>query len=359
MIFFFGILGVCLFVTLVAYFLSGEICWKELLIMVAVQAVVALVSALISYHSSLADEEIHNSKVVAKVQQRVSCEHSYCCGWGTCGSGKTKYTCCKMTCHEHPWDWDWDVHAQNGDEFTIDRIDRQGTREPPRWTSVQMNEPTSTSHSYQNYIKASPDSLFRRQGQEEKYLGKLPDYPSNIFDYYRLNRLLLVNGATVTDSNYWNADISKLNAEVGQKMQTNVIVVVAKNMPADYFYALEQHWLGSKKNDVVLVIDLDAGKKPRWVNVMAWESNEIFKVKVRDELMVKPDIERWDVYDVLSRDIVQYHRRKPMADFEYLTSSFTPSLTHWIVTVIVGLVISLGMTWYFHVNETFPTRRYY
>lgn len=359
MIFFFSILGICLFVTVLAYFISGEICWKETLIMIGVQSLVALVSALISYHSSLADTEVHNSKVVSKVQQRVSCSHSYCCSWGTCGSGKTKYTCCKMTCHEHSNDYDWDVHAQNGDTFTIDRADRQGVREPIRWTRVEMGEPTSSSHYYENYIKAAPDSLFRRQGQEEKYLGKLPEYPGDIYDYYRLNRLVLVNGATVPDPQYWSADISKLNADVGQKMQSNVIVVVTKGMSPDYFYALEQHWLGGKKNDVVLVMDLDAQKHPNWVNIMAWESNEIFKVKVRDELMDKPSIERWDVYDVLSRNIVQHHKRKPMADFEYLTSSFTPSLTHWIITTIIGLVISILMTWYFHVNETFPTRRYY
>lgn len=360
MIFFFSILGICLVVTTISYFFSGGgICWKEVLLMIGIQTVVAGISAAISYHASMTDDEIWNSKVVNKTQDRVSCSHSYCCRHGTCGSGKNKYTCCKSTCYRHPYDFDWNVRAENGERWEISRIDSQGTIMPPRWNIVQMGEPTASEHSYDNFIKAASGSLFRREGAVEKYQRFLPQYPGDVYDYYRLSRLVLVNGAQVPDSQYWIDDISKLNSEIGQKTQSNIIVVVVKGLEPDFYYALEQHWLGGKKNDVVLVMNLDAARKPTWVQVMAWERNDIFKIKVRDELIAKETVERWDVYNVLSRNIVKYHQRKPMADFEYLTASFTPSVTHWVVTTIIGLLISIGLSVYFHHNETFPGYRSY
>src|SRR5690349_1442053 len=131
MIFFFGILGICLTVTLISYFLSGgRICWKETAIMVAVQTAVAGIAIAISYHTTLSDIEIWNSKVLNKSQDKVSCSHSYCCRYGTCGSGKNKYTCCKSTCYRHPYDFDWNVRSENGERWEISRVDSQGTIMP-------------------------------------------------------------------------------------------------------------------------------------------------------------------------------------------------------------------------------------
>ena len=47
--------------------------------------------------------------------------------------------------------YDWVVKTAIGERIEIQRVDRQGVREPARWTSVQMNEPTSRTHSYENY----------------------------------------------------------------------------------------------------------------------------------------------------------------------------------------------------------------
>jgi hypothetical protein len=364
MVFFFSVFFVTLLVAGGAYLISKQICWKEALIMLGVQFLVAGTSALIVYHNAYSDTEVRNSSVVGKKQVRVSCSHSYSCRCRQSCSGSGKNRSCHRvcdTCYEHSNDWDWDVHSAIGETFTINRIDRRGSNEPPRWTAIQMGEPTSRTYGYENYIKAAPDSLFRHQGLTEKYQGKLPPNPQNIYDYYRLNRLVLVNGATVTDPQYWNADISQLNADLGAKKQVNAIVVVTRGMPQEYFYALEQHWIGGKGNDVVVVMDLGADKRPNWVAVMSWEINDIFKVKVRDELMDRPSIERWDVMDVLRRNITAHHQRKPMADFEYLTASFTPSVTEWVVSLVIGLILSIGMSVFFHQHETFPEyrNRYY
>lgn len=356
MIFFLGILLVPLLIASIAKLVSKDICWKEFGVLVVVQLLVAGASACICYYQSFGDTEIHNSSVSSKRREYVSCSHSYSCHCreSCSGSGKNRscYQVCD-TCYEHSNDWDWAVYSVIGERFEIDRIDRRGTNEPSRFTSTQMGEPTSRTYSYDNYVKAAPDSLFRHQGQVEKYLKYIPEYPMGIYDYYRLNRLVLINGTQVTDPDYWRNDISQLNADVGAKKQTNVIVVIAHDMPPDYFYALEQAWVGGKKNDVVVVLNLNTSRKADWVQVMSWESNEIFKIKVRDELMVKETIERWDVIDVLKRNILQYHQRKPMADFEYLTASVTPSVTQWLVTILIGAAISIALSIVMHNNEAF------
>lgn len=360
MILFFTAFACALAIALIAKLVFKGICWKEFGVMLGVQLIVAGISAAICYHQTLADEETINSYVVNKKQNWVSCRHSYSCNCRTVSSGsgknKTSYVKCD-TCYEHSNDWDWDVYDAIGRVFTIDRVDRRGTREPPRWTAVQMGEPTARTQSYDNYVKAAPDTLFRHQGLVEKFAGKIPEYPQDRYDYYRMDRLVRVNGAQVEDPQYWNADISQLNAEMGTKKQANVVVVVTRDMPQEYFFALEQAWVGGKKNDVILVVNLDHNRKPTWASVMAWESNEIFKIKVRDEIMDRPTVDRWDVVDVLKRNIVQYHVRKPMKDFEYLTASIVPSTGQWLATLIIGFIIGLGLAVFFHHNEVFPDYR--
>jgi hypothetical protein len=356
-IFFVGVLLVTLIVTGGAFFISKQICFKEVLIMLGVQLVVAGISAAIVYNSATSDTEVWNSKVVSKEQDRVSCSHSYQCNCRSCNCDKKGHCsrCCS-TCYEHSHDYDWNVNTSTREQITIGRVDRQGVREPKRWTDVLIGEPVATTHGFTNYVKASPDSLFRKSGQMDKYVGKIPPYPFNVYDYYRLNRLILVGGAKVDDVAGWRAGLDDLNASLGASKQVNVIIVIAYGVSPDYFYAVEQAWIGGKKNDVVVVLGVGDDGLVEWSNTMSWESNEIFKVKMRDDL-VGLALDRRLVLDKVAENIKIHHKRKPMAEFEYLKSAITPSVTEWVVTMIVGLVISIGMSVFFHKNEVFPEYR--
>lgn len=225
---------------------------------------------------------------------------------------------------------------------------------PPRFNRALIGEPISIKHSYDNYVKASPDTLFRHQGLTEKFAGQLPEYPQNVYDYYRLDRLVQV-GTNVPDVQLWNSDLSKLNDELGAPRQANIIVVLVNNKPDDYYDALEESWIGGKKNDVIMVASIDTDRKPQWVRVMAWTLNPIFQVKLRDSVMALPTLERWNVTDALRTNIVAYHHRKPMADFEYLKSAIVPTTTEWVVTLLIGFLVAFGLTWYFWVNDVFPS----
>jgi hypothetical protein len=355
------VLIVPLLVAFAAFLLTKEVDWRELLLIIGAQAIVAGISAGICYYSNTTDTEVWNGVVTGKAKVSVPCSHSYQCHCHEECSGSGKNRSCSEhcdTCYEHFNDYDWDVYTSNQETITIDRIDRQGSSMPGRWEIIKTGEPTSVAHSYTNYVKASPDSLFRYQGQEQKYEALIPNYPDSIYDYYKLDRLVLVNGASVADPDLWNADLRRLNADIGSQKQVNIIVIVVRNLPEEFFYAVEEKWIGSKKNDVVLVVGVDSTNAPKWVQVMAWTINPIFEVKLRNAILAKPVIQRWDVISELKVNILKYHNRKPMADFEYLKASIVPSTTQWVVTLIVGFIVACGMTWYMLVNDVFGTSSY-
>lgn len=349
-----------LIITLGGFLLGKSITWKEFLCQVGVQIIVAGASAGIISCANTSDTEVWNGTVVNKNREWTSCSHSYPCNPHPCNCDKHGCSTCFDTCYEHSNDWNWTVYTSNNESVNIDRIDRQGVWEPPRFTQVQIGEPTAFTHTYTNYIKAAPGSLFRYQGLIAKYKGRLPEYPQTIRDYFHIDRLVL-QGVSVSDVASWNSMLAKVNGDLGKANQSNIIVVLVKDMPDDYFYALEEYWLGGKKNDVVLVVDVDSDLKPVWASVMAWSSNGLFQVKLRDDIMGLPKLDPNAVDGILRRDVPAYYSRKPMADFKYLESSITPSTTEWVVSLIIGVLIAVGLSWFFWAQDPFgddERRRY-
>lgn len=347
-----------------------KVTWKEFAIQMGVQVIIAAASVGIMYSSNTSDTEILNGRISKKQREEVTCSHTYCCSYGQCcsGSGKTRscHTCCKMTCRRHPYDVDWMVYTNIGRAFDIDRLSNQGLEEPPRWTAVKIGEPYSGRHSYENYIKASPDSLFRNDGLVEKYKGSLPSYPSNVYDYHRLDRFITL-GFTVENQREWNDKISEVAADLGVSSEANVVFVVGLDMSNDYYYALRQHWIGAKKNDIVVVASIDKDSNIQWTEIMAWSNDKMFEVVLRDHIMDVGVLEVDQILGHVKQDTLKYFKRKPMSDYEYLKSAITPTLTQWIVSMIIGLIVSIGLSVYMYTNDIeedngsgyYRRRRYY
>lgn len=101
-----------LLIAAAGYFLSkGSVTRKELAVQVGVQAVVAIVSAVIVHYASVGDTEFWNGVVSRKASEDVPCTHSYQCN---CRRDKNGRESCD-TCYEHSYDVDWDVYTSNGD----------------------------------------------------------------------------------------------------------------------------------------------------------------------------------------------------------------------------------------------------
>ena len=350
--------GLPALVGIVFFRLLPGITWQELLVQMVAQMIVAGLSVGIIYHASTSDMEVLNGIVTGKESVRVHCGHSYQCHCHQVCTGSGKQRSCHRqcsTCYRHPFDQDWHVDSSLDQTTLINRIDPQGLREPARWTVAQVGEPYAAEHSYLNYIKAAPGSLFRRQGLVEKYTGDLPPFPAQVEDYYRRNALVLVHGALVSEPRRWNRQLAEINGRLGASKKVDVALVLVRDLPQEYFYALEQHWIGAKKNSAVLVIGVGQDLAPRWATVMSWTTSEILKVRLRDAVMDLPRVDRDLVLPLFEREVVAHFLHRPMKDFAYLASSIAPTPIEWAISMLIGLLISLGLTWAFHRYDVFGT----
>ena len=342
---------------IVKHVLKDTITWWEMLAQCGILLIVGTVSTLLAIKASVLDTEILNGRVTGKEQDSVSCEHSYSCNCHWTGSGKNRHRSCS-TCYEHSHDYDWILHSDVGD-IEIDRIDRQGTHEPPRWTKAREGDPVAMPHSYDNWVKAVDYSLFHKGPVDEVVPGLvsdqevLPAYPLRIYDYHYDDRVIL-DGVTLTDLPDWNKDLALRLRELGPKKQANLVIVITDALSPRYAARLEDAWLGGKKNDVVTVISLDttaAEKKIRWVRSFGWSKNAMVYVSLRDSLMAVPSFDRKTVIETIASVVEKDYERMPMQEFEYLKSRVRLSTETRIGLLILTAIAWIATTWYFHHNQ--------
>jgi hypothetical protein len=344
---------------LVLFLVAGKrVTLKEFLLMLAAQALVAGISSAVLYSSNTDDVEVWNSRISAKKTFRVSCQHSYQCFCVEVCSGSGSSRSCSQvcqTCYEHDYDVEWHAYTSIGEDIEIDTVDSQGLEEPPRWTQVLVGEPASSSHHYRNYIKASPDTLFRMEGDYQQFAGTLPPYPNKVYDYYRLDRLTAYG--VPLDYQAWNQALAGVSADLGHSKQVNVILAVTQDKPLEWFHALERQWLGGKKNDVIIVASQDSGGKLQWVQVMAWAQDDLVKVRLRDDLMALEKLDPVASTAVISRDIQELYVRKHMQDFKYLQASIVPTPTQWSVSLIISLLVTIVLGYIVVTQDLFNEER--
>ena len=299
-------------------------------------------------YTSMVDYEIWNGSITDKAKIRVSCTHSYTCNCVTTCNGKKCTTICQ-TCYEHSNDWDWMVYSTVG-EFNINRVDRRGSDAPPRWTQVQKNEPASRPHRYTNYIKAVPDSLFSKRNIDLSQYN-IPEYPE-VYDYYRYSRVLSVSDVDISFANKLNTVLNTELKILGAKSEVNIIIVFTAAGP-EYKYALESAWIGGKKNDVIVVVGTSSPPVIDWVEVITLglnSGNEYLGVVLGDKLRTTTlDNPDEFAYTIVST-VGEHFDRKPMQDFEYLKDDIEPPTWLLILTIVISLLISGGLTFYFKNN---------
>lgn len=327
---------------------------KEFLLHMLAQMIVAGISVAAIYWSNVGDTEIWNGRIAQKVRERVSCSHSYRCNcYDSCsGTGKDR-TCVEIcqTCYDHAYDVDWYFRTTNGERINVARVNRQGTTEPPRWTVAKKGEPTAVPHYFENYVKGASNTLYKKKGLTKQYEGRLPAYPQ-IYDLHRSNRAV--------GKREWQPMLSNLNADLGATKQVNVILVETHEGSQEFGHALEQHWLGGKQNDVVAVVGTTSKTHEiKWVYVFGWAKNNIFNIKLRDDLL---DLKTLDnpatASSALRHNVQRYYERKSMEDYAYLRAAVTPTTTQWLTAMIIGLLISIGLGIFFYKQDTFGDERY-
>lgn len=287
------------------------------------------------------DTEILNGYVTGKERNKVSCSHSYecmCYYTTSCSGTGTNRSCTQTrhcsTCYEHSYDVDWDVHTTVGN-LEIDRIDRQGLREPPRWAQVQVGEPAAQDHAYMNYVLGNKDSLFSKSDQQfaEKFKDHIPAYP-RIYDYYRVSRVLNMSGMDIP-VDYWNDYLNNTLKTLGAAKQVNIVWVVTSGQPVEYFQGLIYAWNGGKKNDVVIVTDISKDMKINWGKSTSFvDGMNNMELHTRNGMSLTGKDMGVAVFQEVAGNISKDFHRLSMEEMDYLKWR---DLKTWEVLIVVLL----------------------
>jgi len=338
-------------------FSKGFITWKEFLVLEGAIIVVISTGFLIGKYSRNSDVEIWNGVIVSKQKVPMGCCHSYPCNCHEVCSGSGSDRSCSRecdTCYQHTHDEKYVAKTSNDEIAYEDGCNAPGSPEPKRFTEIIMGEPTAIEHTYQNYIKGSKDTLFKRDGALDKFKDQIPEYP-RVFDLYRNNRFIF-QGLSDSKQKEWNERLSVLNGSLGKQKQVNMIVVVTKESDQAYVEALNQAWLGGKKNDYIIVIGAPEYPKISWVAVLSWSKSEDAKVVTRDRILELENFDGEKIVNIIGEEVNTKYVRREMKDFEYLKASLEPSKGVQIFLFILGLVVSIGLTIFFWVEDPFETK---
>lgn len=328
--------------------------WREALLIMGVGLIITAGGWQFAKYSQAFDTEFLNGQVTGKKQVRVSCSHSYSCNCRTytsgTGSNKTTRRTCD-TCYEHSNDWDWDVFTNLGQTLTIDRVDRRGSNEPPRWTKVVVGEPVAIEHRYVNYIKGARDTVLKDVAVDVTNLA-IPPYPRT-FDYYRSERVLRVGTSFPVDAPAWNIELGEMLKILGPQKHANIILVYT-SYPESYRLALKQEWIGGKSNDTIVVIGVDSAGQYVWSDAFGWSRSNNLYVNIKHDLSDLPDItDRKAVLGVIHQNVSKLFDRRSTSEFEYLANDFRPGFGLTLTLIILIMAALSGITYYAHREDIF------
>lgn len=329
-----------------------------------VGALLTVIAFWASHGAATMDTEIWNGEVVSKTRKHDDYKRSYDCNCRQVCTGTSPNQSCSQvcdTCYEDRYTVTWNCNTTVG-TFRIEHLDSgyrsvYNTPDPQRYTIIQTGDPVAKRSSYTNYIQAVPQTLFRPVGSSLKaqFASLLPAYPDAVYDFYRLDRFL-TPGYSSPDAAAWNKDINELLKKRGPAKQVNAIVVIAKTADPNYAYALQDHWEGVNKNDVVLVIGSAQWPKIDFVSVLSWTKSELFKVQLRDEVLALGTIQREPIMKALASNIDGTFERRRMREFEYLSAEIDPP-TWVLLTLVIAQLLAAGVVWYLIRRSSRPFAR--
>lgn len=297
-----------------------------------------------------ADFEVWNGEVLSKSRDHGHYIESYSCNCRSVSCGKNCSTTVCQTCFRDHYTVTWLAKTSVG-AVTFEHLDRlsrsvYNSPDPTAYTKCAIGEPAALEKSFTNYIKAVPESLFNQGAAAEH---KTPAYP-RVHNFYRINRVVNEGAVKPEIARDLNDRLNHALKKLGGKKQVNVVVILTKNADPNYKYAVEKAWIGGKKNDVVAFIALD-GDRILWADAFTFaknSGNELFHVLLRDGLRKIGTFDQAAVTNLITSTISQKYDRPRMQDFEYLKDSITPPDWLLILSAILAVFGSLGLTVLFH-----------
>lgn len=326
---------------------------KEVIIHTAIVLAMCGVALGVTYavlYSKLSDVEILNGEVTEKYKhtelctQSSSCKHYTLreeCTTSTDSKGKTTKSCTTYKDFDYEYEVDWIVKSTVG-QNEIERINRQGTKTPPRWAQIQIGEPASAEHEYHNYLFADEHSLFAEKKFSEAYdldyQKTIPDYP-RVYDYYRSPHVV---NSTKHDVSGYEEYVANVLKKMGKEKQVNIVVVLYNSSDVMYTDALVSKWRGGKKNDVIMMFGIDSTGEVRSFRSTSFAqgmNNEMLHATLRINALSEQM--NLDLVKKQVHTIGEKFERLPNEEFKYMKYKMEPKKEVVIFCSLILLVISI------------------
>ena len=338
----FGLLAMPFVVGAVAYLITKTtITWKEYLLMTVISGGVAFGGYQLAKWGAMRDFEHWNGRITKKNHGTEGCCHCYqvCNGYDKDGNCTSYRTEC-----DHLFDYYWSVNINTGDTLH-DGCNGWGIT-PEWWEKAYVGEPAAVEHGYQNYLRADPDSLMTPAA--EQYLDQVPERPK-VTGWYRVKRVIS-HGVAVPKN--WQKDLDEMNADLGNKYQVDLLVIVTKLKDSAFAESVKAKWLYGAKNGVTVILGVPDGQEIAWARVVTLSDVEALKIEIRDELPGKR-LSDPEILPFIRKEIETQFTRTPMAEYEYLASAVTPSFWMTVGLYLGNLVIIIGLAIWMHREDVF------
>ena len=346
-----GLLALSIFATKLIW--KHKITLSEMFIQFTGLMLLLSVFWLISFNSKVSDVEILNGEVLKKQANTIHCRHSYPCNCHTACSGGRRGSCSRhcSTCYSHAFDLEYEIMSNIG-KYYINTIDSQGLITPSRYTLVAIGDPVSKSHNYTNYIKGSNTSLFSSKiALSKEEIKQLPQYPSNVYDYYKVDRIVDLTGMLhKEDLTIYNGILSDKLKKTGYTKQTNVVIVLT-NKNEVFALKLLDYWYGGKKNDIIVIVGIDKNKQIKYTRVHSWSLHSIVDIKIRNNISEMQVLDVNSAIDIIIQEINQDYVSRSFKEFEYLKWRILPSTLSLFTFTGLLILISGFIGWKFSKNN--------
>ena len=127
-----------------------------------------------------------------------------------------------------------------------------------------------------------------------------------------------------------------------------------------YVYALEDAWIGGKKNDIIVVMGVTHYPDIEWVEVTSWSKSEGLKIELRDKIKeVKALNHKEEILAAVEKLVGTQYQRAHMSDYKWLMASVQPGTGVTLGLFLFGVALAIGLTIYFVKNDPFDGRSSY
>ena len=144
----------------------------------------------------------------------------------------------------------------------------------------------------------------------------------------------------------WDWDI--LNAELGPRKQVNLICIGFGDKDSSVAHLQEAHWIGGKKNDLVLCFGGPDPANPSWAYCFGWTEDPLVRRDL-ESLLVSHVIDPTIIPEI-KKEVLANYRRKDWHSFDYITVE-PPG---WVYTVeIIVILLTQGGIWYWNMTNEY------